>query len=378
MITVLFLLSVVLFLYTWRLGTLTTGLSQAESASRQSSSSLDNIISDPTFAPHKLVQLGFQSAGQSGAFWMRLSSVLFALALLLFFYTLLRLWFGRLVSLLGTMLLAGTPFIILSARSATPYILLLTPIALLASYVWFSKTDKKTLAWFTLMVVLGVALYTPGTIYFVLLGSLIFRKKLVHLLAPMRSWVVISLFAIPLLFMAPIVMASIENPSVVKSLMLIPSELANSTEVMKSTAWAGLSLFWMTRDSHSLVIGRLPMLNALQIVLGLFGLYAMWTRARRELYLLIGMFVLGIITAGVFNNLLYLILSLPAACILSAAGLRYLYKEWRTVFPLNPLPKALAVLLMVTVVGLHLLIGTRYSLVAWPSTLATRSTYVIK
>jgi hypothetical protein len=76
--------------------------------------------------------------------------------------------------------------------------------------------------------------------------------------------------------------------------------------------------------------------------------------------------------------MLILGLCLPALAILSAAGLRYLYIEWRSIFPRNPLPLSFALVIISLLVGLQVAYGLRYSLVAWPHLAATKQLYVLK
>ena len=94
--------------------------------------------------------------------------------------------------------------------------------------------------------------------------------------------------------------------------------------------------------------------------------------------MLLGLSVFGIVAAALNRNLLLLIYVLPAVAVAVAAGLRYLYMEWKSIFPKNPIPKYLAVALITGLVGMHIAYGLRYSLLAWPNTAATKSTYVLK
>src|SRR3989338_5907438 len=81
---VLALLIFVLFF--WQLGSLTKGLSPAESAAATASSSLSIIIDNPTYGPHKLLSYGFQKVFGHGPLQIRLSSAVFSLLFLLCFY----------------------------------------------------------------------------------------------------------------------------------------------------------------------------------------------------------------------------------------------------------------------------------------------------
>jgi succinate dehydrogenase/fumarate reductase cytochrome b subunit len=59
-------------------------------------------------------------------------------------------------------------------------------------------------------------------------------------------------------------------------------------------------------------------------------------------------------------------------------GLRYLFIEWRRVFPRNPMAKYFAIALMFGLILIHVFFGIRYSLLAWPSSADTRQTYMLK
>src|SRR5665647_518804 len=93
----------------YRLGTLVPGLSAVELAARASASSGKLIIKNPLNLPHKLIQYGFISFGLTGAFWMRLASVIFAIIIIVGFYRIIRTWYSVRVALLTTFLLLSSP-----------------------------------------------------------------------------------------------------------------------------------------------------------------------------------------------------------------------------------------------------------------------------
>ena len=138
------------------------------------------------------------------------------------------------------------------------------------------------------------------------------------------------------------------------------------------------AIFIKTPYSQNLILGRLPLLNLIQITFLVFGAYALWSAAKTKTLALAAGILLGILAAGLNNNLSLLALCIPALGIFITAGLRYLYIEWRGVFPRNPLAKNLALLLIGAVVVVNFIFGLRYSLIAWPHSMPTRSTYVLK
>jgi hypothetical protein len=379
-LSVFLILAALFLLYFWRLGTLTTGLGSTENDARHSSTQIHSIITQPANAPQKIIQYSFQAAGQSGAFWMRLSSVIFALILTACFYFLARAWFGKFIGALGTLLFATTPWLILLSRSATPGILLLAPVSILAAYVYLTRAQGRWRwpAWLWLMASIALALYVPGLAWLIVIGAVFSWRQIVGVIQNLPPLWLSSGILLFLVLIGPLGWAISKDWTVIKPLLLIPPTWPNNLEDLSTIGWSGLALIWRARQHMDLLIGRLPILDITQIALLFFGLSAMWRRARAEMYGLMALAVFGILAAGLNRDLVLLTLCLPAISLISAAGLRYLLIEWRQVFPRNPLPKALVLVLMCTLVALHALYGVRYALIAWPHTLDTRNTYVIK
>lgn len=369
----------VYFIYFWRLGSLTPGLSPAEATARQFSGSLRSIIDNPLNFPLHLLQYGLQSLGHHTAFFMRLPSVFFMLIFLGCFYYLVRNWFGRLVGLFGTLLLVGAPWLILIARSADDAILLLSPLVIIFLFLKYIRASKHTgliLAIFACS--LAISLYIPGMIWFVVAGGLLQRRTLTAALKKHNLKTLLTSAGLSVLLIIPLLAAVIKNPSLGQQLLLIPDHWSGLIRSSKDIAWSGLALFWHSARHTDLIVNRLPLLDFIAAALALSGAVAMWLRARKEFYELLIIVALSIIFSGLNNNFYLLIPAVMAIYIFAAAGLRYLYMEWRQVFPHNPLPKILALSLIVLVVGVHLLFGIRYALVAWPHTNATHQIYVVK
>ncbi|MBI5906436.1 glycosyltransferase family 39 protein [Candidatus Saccharibacteria bacterium] len=376
---VLSVVSGIYLLYIWRLGTLTPGLSLSESAARQLSSKLGYISDNPINAPLRLLQYLAQNLGHHGAFYMRFASVVFMMIFVICLYLLLKTWFGRLIGFFGTLLMIGTPWFILMARSATGTVMLLAPLAIIASFLWLTSSKKQPrLAWVTLVCVCAISLYIPGLVWFTLAAGLMRRRELLANLKQ-NGPIVISLSAIlAIAIIVPLVLAISRDLSIVKQLLLIPNHWQGVIGSLKSIAWSVLALFWHTPYHIDMIIGRLHLLSITQVALAAIGVYAMWINARKETYSLLAILAASIIFSGLNANLELLTLAILAVCIFATAGLRYLYVEWRGVFPRNPIPKVLALSLIGLVIGVHLMLGVRYSLIAWPHTTATHSLYVIK
>lgn len=375
-IAVVIILAIIL-IYCWQLGSSTPGLSQPEVAARSSSQSLQYIINSPVNAPHRLLQLLFLNLSDSN-FYLRLASSVFALAFLGCFYLAAKLWFGRLIGLLSTLMLASTPWLILAGRNATPDIMSLAPLGPIASYLWLTRSRHKNIAWLLLFLTIGLSTYTPGAVWLLVFGLALVLKRLLKFVNSVNPVTIITATFILICVLLPLGRSIFNDPSISKTLLLIPDNLPAWVEALKFIVWSILSLVWQTPEHMALNIGRLPLLNVPQIVLLLFGIYAMLSRARPQLYALLVISGLAILIVGLNQNIVLLLLVLPVMGLLIAAGLRYLYVEWLGVFPRNPIPKTLALLLMAVLVVFNIAYGVRYSLVAWPRTVDTRQTYMLK
>lgn len=370
---VFFLLAV----YLWRLAGMTPGLSQAEVLARDSSSTLGAIINTPVYLPHKILQYALTNIFNSQYLALRLGSVIFGLIFAAAIYSILRVLFGRFIGAIGSLIFAMTPWVVVSARNSSAEVMLLFFSLILASFSWLVKT-KKSAAWLLLCTLASLSIYIPGA-FWLLLISLVFGWRYLKLaIANLKRTSVWAGALIFFILLAPLIYASAKMPSILYDIFLIPAKLAGIVVIVKSFAWALLGLVWRTNVHYQLGIGRLPILSILQIAFGLFGLYALRDRAKRGSYFLLSIIAAAALLSAINQNLVFMMLALPAIAILVTAGLRYLYVEWMKVFPKNPIPKTLAISMILLVLGVYLVYTARYSIIAWPHTADTKNAYVLK
>lgn len=366
-------------LYLFRLGSLVPGLSDNEQAAAGGSRTLSAIIHDPLYGPHKIIQLGVKSVFGSTPTSLRLASVIFVGLFLISFYLLAARWFGRLISLAGFALLAATPWVALLGRNAAPSIMLLTPIAAILCYYWFSRGQGRLkFRWLFFCICMALTLYIPGLVWILLAGAIINRRSLLTVLSRLNLlWQTTGLLLFAGL-LAPLAWAFVSAPSLVRSWLLIPAALPGAGTLAKEAGWATSSLILRTPGHIEWLVGRLPILTVMTTALIVFGIYAMSQQARQKLYVIACMVGFGWLAATLNDSLVYLTLCLGPLLILAAAGLRFLFLQWQSVFPLNPLPRYLAYGLIVAVAVVQGIYGLRTVLYAWPNTPETQATFVLK
>lgn len=362
----------------WHLSSLTGGLSPAENLSRINSHSLSAILNNPINAPHTALQYLLFKAHLDGIFFLRLASVIFGLMFLASFYKISKHWFGRFVASVTTLLLGMTPIFILASRNATPDIMYLSPLLVGALYFWLTRMAEPAWYAYLLFILAGcLVVYTPGLVWLLALGLFAIRNNLKPLIKLYDIKIQLASAFIILACLAPLVAGLIKHPELVRHWLLLPDNLWH-LQVLENVGWAFLSVFWHSSQHHDLQIDTLPITTNAQLFLSIFGIYALWSRAQDKLIYLAATLLLIVLGSGLANNFGFLTLSIVPVILLAAAGLRYLHMEWQGVFPRNPLPRGLALFLIALVSLASINYGIRYSLLAWPNTVSTKATYVIK
>lgn len=370
---------IVFIFYFWHISSLTPGLSPQEGLSRQNSQTFKEILKEGVNAPYYLVQHILVKLHIQDALALRLTSVLFSLVIFGCLFSWLHGWFGKITTFFTMLIFISTPWVILTGRSASPAIMWLWPVVLTASYRWLARTKQHGGALFILFCAgLVIALYTPGLIWLLAAAAIAMRRTLRLILKRPQNTYVVGGILLGLLALVPLIVALVDDPSRLKNLLLIPNKWASPLEELKSIAWSFLSLFWGLRTHVDIALDKLPILNIMQVALCAIGIYALSSAGRRILYFMLSMLVFAVFAAGLNHNLNLINIGLPAMAVFLAAGLRYLYLEWRRIFPFNPFSYALAISLITLVALTQLLYGARYSLIAWPHSPDTKTTYVLK
>ncbi len=370
--------SLIFVTFFWHLTKLTPGFSALEGSAIKNSASIHSIINDPINAPHSLLLYLVHKTGLEKILYFRLVSAILAVVFLACFYKIARHWFGRMIATVATLLMAMTPSLILIGRSASADIMFLFPLAVGAAYFWYSRMDKPNWQVYLSLTAIGaLSLYTPGMIWLLAASLFSIRSNIKPIIMLYSRRINAAAALVVLLILTPLIMGLTRHPDLIKDLLLLPQHLPN-LDTVKNIVWSFLTLGWHSQDHSIFQIDYLPLLNAAQVVLSIFGIYALWSRARFKLIGMLVIMAIGVIGSGLTNNYSALLITLIVTCLLAAAGLRYLYIEWQGVFPRNPIPRGLAILLIALLGVASINYGLKYSLVAWPHTVSTKSVYVLK
>ncbi len=360
----------------YRLGSLVPGFSQPELLARANADSIQKLIDNPLFLPHKLVQYIFLQLDQTGAFWMRSASALFAILILLIFFDITRSWYSRRVALMTSFLLLTSAWFLHYARLGTPDILFMSSIGLL----WIgmklrSHSAPRIRTILASIIIIIVSLYVPGLAWLII-PLLIWQRKL---LAQEFSKIPRLLAAVTLIVvivcLAPLAYGLLRHPELIRDWLLIPHQLAIGqwwSNTWHMPLWlslrgpVGIPVYWL---------GRVPLLDSFSLAMFVLGAYVLvYYRQLDRVRAIAAIIVLGVVLAGL-GGAVALTIAVPLFFVVIAAGVALLLQQWFTVFPRNPLARTVGVVMVVLVIGMAGYYNLRNYFVAWPRAAETKQVF---
>lgn len=362
----------------FQLGSLVPGLSPGEVLTRQSSYSLENIFMSPLFAPYKLLQFCVIKLGFDSAFGIRAVSAVVGVMIIFTVFYVLRRWYTVRVSTIGTLLFACSSWLLVYARQATPDICYGLIIVLLAYGTWVRRTKRAGLALFLGALLCGLLMYIPGLVWVLILGMLWQGKEIIKLAkeAPRLSVLNGLLFV---LIITPLVVACINDTSLIRLFVgLNPLVRLTPSGFFHNIGGQLNAIFWQGPKVASQGLVGSALLDPFVLVMGLLGVYAfVYQRALDRTRMIGGGLVIGLVLIGL-GGLVNSLILMPLIYIVAVAGATLLIQQWFTVFPRNPLARALGII----VVSAAVLLTSYYQLdryfEAWSGSRATKQLFSLK
>jgi hypothetical protein len=370
------ILGVVAGLLGFRLGTLTPGMSLAEIEFIESSQTYQQVIADPLNAPMKVPLLALHYFGQASALMTRAVAASYGIITIILFYFVMRQWHTRRAAMLTAFLFIVSSWFLQIARLALPYILFAFGVIVLvmAAGVLHDKQTSRVKVFISLLAS-GLLLYIPGMVWFLgLLG--LWRVNLVRRVTQALSlWQKVTVGGLLLLISAPLLYSFSKDVSLVYDWLALPRDFIVLEWLRRILV---LPIFLTAQGPLEPIynLGRLPLLDVFTTVLGILGAYWYYfkTRLLRTQLLVLISAIATILIA--FNGPTFLPLLLPLVFIVAGAGLTLLLQQWFTVFPRNPLARALGVVTISLVISITGMYHIRRYFVAWPGNPATRGEFI--
>ncbi len=360
----------------FRLGTITRHfLSTAELASHKNDATFHGLIHNPINAPYKLVDFLFiRTFGVHNVFGARIGATLFALLACVLFFIIMYRWHGLRSAALATTLFGTSGWILHVGRLGTgDSTLLVIPLALILFASWLNSTPKHGLALLYMTLASGLALFTPGAVWFLIATyAMLFRPITKHL-ANAKMWEKATCLVALLFFVVLLACVIFRSPHLYKSWLDLPfgwpAPLTMSRQWVDSITF----LFLHGPSDASLWLAHIPILDVFTTLMCLVGgyFYAVHYKNLRS-HVLVAFLVIGSILVAL-NGPRAMSFVVPIAYLLTGTGLTYFLRQWLSVFPRNPLARGLGIGLIVMIVGATAVYHIASYFVAWrysPDTIA--------
>ncbi len=298
--TAITLVGVVCLLFLYGIGSFLPGLSPAESQTISQSQSPQLLLKNPLWLPYKLLHLLFHFTPLAPTNQRAVSAIFASLAIAAFYYLCSK-WYKPRTAMLSTCLFSVNSMTLLLGRTGTPAIMLYTWLYVAALGLWLRYSKQTFLAPLIFMLIMALALYVPGTLWFVGLLAIWFWRDIPLFFKRSNNQAVIAGGVLATLMVLPLVYAFYINSSLIYDWLLLPKSLNLDAMYTTLRSIPG-AFFYKTTIPAAYNVGHLPLFDAFSGTMLLLGLYAYRKKLRLERSIFYIVAALASICLSVINN----------------------------------------------------------------------------
>ena len=350
--------------------------SRLEAALLDQSKTWTTITKNPLFGGYKALARLLAKLLHNPLEAARFTSALVALLTLGLFHYVLSIWHDKYIATLGVMLLGTSSWLLGIGRLGTVDVTYTFCITLALAYGAWSRVTRKR----SLIIPVGalcavVFLYTPGMVWFLGLAAAWQYKFILAFGRRYPRRAIAGGFALVLLLM-PLVYAGVRNPVVLGEMAGNQAHLLTAITKLPHRLVENFGhLFVSGQGNGAIGVAGLPLVDVFIAITTLLGLYAQWTFHRLDrARLTAGILVLGLALATI-SSVFSLAIVLPILFLCATAGFDYLLRDWRTVFPRNPLARGVGLGLITLLVAISCFYNLTKYFSAWPKTVEARQAF---
>jgi hypothetical protein len=356
-------------LYLLRLGTLMPGLSHEEVSALVKPIGLHGIYNSPFFLPWKIVESAIlKLQPDAGNLLVRLPSAFIGICTVLLFGFVLRMSHGARTTIMAAPLFATAAWSLHASRLATTDSMYFLAIPLLLSaYVGLQRLGDKAWVRYISLASFGLALYTPGLIWLILVSIYFLREDIVELWKEYSSKKQRFAMLIASFWWLPLLLAHfVQKPKDILLWMGIPDHILTGTHLLKQFVAVPVHMFVRGPEYPYIWLGKSPVLDILALIACLLGIYFYLRRLQAgRSKLMIILLVFSVILIGLGGPVQFSLV-VPLLYLFAAGGIAYLLREWLQVFPVNPFARMLGIGLIAVAVVISCVYNVRAYYIAWP------------
>lgn len=363
-------------LYFFQLGSF-IGLSASESAAIVVNRSMRAISNAPLNVPYQLLDwLFLHLPVGSEALRGRLASAVMALVCGLLFYLVVRRWYGLRTAILSTALFVPSGWLLHTGRYGTGLIMLTAMVlGLVAAASWINSGKERTWMLPTYAIICGFALLVPGGLWFVLVTTVVLRKRLVALSKAASRGQLIAVAGLAVSGFGSLIGGLFLRPEQARLWLGLPAQLPELSVIAKQAVGSVSYLVARGPFLPDFWLAHTPALDIAATVLLLLGVL-FYSRHRNNARVhLIALFSLVSVALIALNGAAAVSYIVPLVYLTVATGLAYLLHQWFGVFPNNPFARFLALFLVSVLISCAGVYHAQRYFIAWrnsPDTIQAR------
>lgn len=359
----------------WRLGGLTPGLSETEVATHQSAASLGVIGDNMVNAPYKLWVL-ITTTFTDSIFGLRLAGATVGFITIILFFLLVRQILSYRIAIATSVMFATSSLLLSVSRQATPAVMLLSLLTILAAGFYLRFGKRRDLGWLAVVAVVSLSLYVPGMILFIIPAAIWQFRHVRKTFDQLETRVIISASVLMGILCAPLIISLIREPALWRDYLGLPGQLAPLSDMVRQAGNTALSLFVRSPNEPGFWLGRQPVLDVFALTMFVYGLYALFKQYRLDrLWTLAGILLFALLWTSLTTYRLGVVLLLPFIYVIVGFGLQRLIDQWLRVFPRNPIARWAGSLLLAAAVCLSVNFQAYRYFVAWPNSDQTKAVF---
>jgi hypothetical protein len=375
---ILLSLAAIAFLYLYRLGSLTKGVSLSEVQASHMAVGFHGVYHSPFYTPLKLVRsIDFFLFKTHGQTLTRLPNVLFGLLSIACLTYLVKMWHGKRNALLiGVMFTISAWTLHVSRLASFDVMYLFAACSLTLAHGLLRQKNPGIRSWYFNALIWGILITIPGCIWLVILDLFLQRELILKTFRTTTDTISHKLIAaILFIIWLPLTLVNLSRAGQIKLWLGLPTHFVGIIRLLKNFVGVIIHLFIRGPQYPQIWLGKAPVLDAFTLAMALIGMYFYFMhydspRAKS----LASMFLVSWILIALAGPVSFSLI-VPFAYIFAAMGVSYLLHLWTKRFPNNPLAKNFGIALVVVVILASCVYNFRSYFVAWPNNTVTLQTF---
>ena len=364
-----------LFLFTFRLSFLNTGMNKYEINTINSSSSLSDLINNSSNLPYRVFIYLTNSIHPHHIFFYRLTSVIWALLFIYIFYLVIKKKFGPNIATILGLLLMTSAWVLHTSRTAVPDVLYLSTILIFWFREYLKENRNLNKLFLVLVSMIVFYLYVPGMIWIGLIGILWQRKIIKELLSRLERKYILVIGFYGLVLLIPLIFSIVHQPSSLFTIIGLPNTFPDLLKTSTNLLLLPYNILISMQQNSILWLGVAPLFDFFTSSLVLFGLYRYIREWPNNYIKIILVTILAASFLYALGGPVTITMLIGSLYLVAATGLSFLITKWFRVFPKNPIPRILGSLLIILAVFVAVIYNTRSYFVAWTNNSKTSQYY---